>query len=77
MKKMSETMQVIAITHLPQIAGKGDYHYVVYKTKDEKSTTTKIKELKEKERITEIAKMLSGKELTEAALEHAKTLLSL
>jgi len=75
MKHISATMQVVAITHLPQIAGKGSSHFVVYKETDQKATYTKIKVLKEKERIAEIAKMLSGNELTQAALEHAKTLL--
>ncbi len=75
MKNMSATMQVIAITHLPQIAGKGTSHCVVYKESDQNVTYTKIRMLKEKERITEIAKMLSGNELTKAAMEHAKALL--
>ena len=76
MKNMSSTMQVIAITHLPQIAGKGASHWVVYKVSNDKVTNTRIKPLKEKERITEIAKMLSGNELTKAALENARTLLN-
>jgi DNA repair protein RecN (Recombination protein N) len=75
MKEMSGTMQVIAITHLPQIAVKGTAHLLVYKESDKKSTYTRITALKDKERISEIAKMLSGNELTKAALENAKALL--
>jgi DNA repair protein RecN (Recombination protein N) len=75
MKKMSATMQVITITHLPQIAGKGILHILVYKETNNNITYTKIKSLKKSERITEIAKMLSGIELTNAALENAKILL--
>jgi DNA repair protein RecN (Recombination protein N) len=75
LKKMSATMQVITITHLPQIACKGTSHFLVYKESDQKFTYTKIKLLEQKERITEIAKMLSGDELTKAAIENAKTLL--
>ncbi len=75
MKTMSETMQVIVITHLPQIAVKGSSHLLVYKESDGKSAHTGIAVLKEKERISEIAKMLSGNELTKAALENAKALL--
>ena len=67
MKTMSETMQVIVITHLPQIAVKGSSHLLVYKESDGKSAHTGIAVLKEKERISEIAKMLSGNELTKAA----------
>jgi DNA repair protein RecN (Recombination protein N) len=71
---MSATMQLICITHLPQIASKGQHHFVVYKYGD-KSTFTGIKILNDEERVTEIAKMLSGKELTDAAIINAKELL--
>lgn len=74
-KKMSATMQVITITHLPQIAVKGTSHILVFKETDNNITYTKIKSLNKTERITEIAKMLSGNELTNAALENAKILL--
>ena len=74
--KMSQSMQVLTITHLPQIAGKGTSHLLVYKESDEKNTYTRITSLKEKERISEIAKMLSGENLTQAAVENAKALLS-
>ncbi len=73
--KMSKLMQVVAITHLPQIAGKGNEHLLVYKQTDEDSTKSKIKKIKDQERINEIAKMLSGDEITKAAIENAKELL--
>lgn len=75
LKSMSATMQVITITHLPQIACKGTSHFTVYKESDNKSTFTKIKLLEKKERIHEIAKMLSSEEITNAAIENAKVLL--
>jgi DNA repair protein RecN (Recombination protein N) len=76
MKAMSEGKQIINITHLPQVAAKGDLHYVVYKYDDESSTITDIKLLNQEDRILEIAKMLSGEELTEAAISNAKELLN-
>ncbi len=76
MKRISANSQVLAITHLPQIASKGDAHYKVYKTTDEHSTFTKMKELTADSRVVEIAKMLSGSKISEAALENAKTLLT-
>jgi DNA repair protein RecN (Recombination protein N) len=75
MKGMSGNMQVINITHLPQIASKGDYHYLVYKHDDNETTHTNIKQLEEQERIREIAKMLSGEELTDTALQNAREFL--
>jgi len=77
MKKMSVNMQVLSITHLPQIAAKGTKHYLVYKHDTEDTTISNIRELSEKERVTEIAKMLSGKRLTDAAIENARALLKL
>ncbi len=77
MHKISEQHQVIAITHLPQIASKGDLHYVVYKEESGKTVRTGINKLNKQERIKEIARMLSGEKLTEAAMENAKELLSL
>lgn len=76
MKEMSTHMQLVNITHLPQVAGKGDFHYLVYKIDENKITTTKIKLLNNEDRIVEIAKMLSGEQLTEAALLNAKELLA-
>ncbi|MFC2136701.1 DNA repair protein RecN [Bacteroidota bacterium] len=75
-KQMSSSMQVINITHLPQIASKGESHYLVYKIDADQITSTKIKLLNSEERINEIAKMLSGEELTEAALSNARELLA-
>ena len=67
--------QVISITHLPQIASKGSHHYRVSKEETQKGTTSQMQELDYNERITEIAQMLSGSEITEAAIENAKQLL--
>jgi len=72
---LSTSMQVIAITHLPQIAGKGKSHFVVYKETESDTAITKIKELNQDERILEIAKMLSGQDVTNASYETAKHLL--
>ncbi len=72
---MSKNMQVINITHLPQIASKGGHHYLVYKLEEKAATQTHIRLLNFEERILEIAKMLSGQELTSAAVENAKVLL--
>ncbi|MDK2978591.1 MAG: repair protein RecN [Bacteroidales bacterium] len=74
-KQMSSKMQVINITHLPQIASKADFHYLVYKQDNHQTTNTYIKLLDKDERVNEIAKMLSGKELTDAAIQNAKVLL--
>jgi DNA repair protein RecN (Recombination protein N) len=74
-KEVSQSIQVINITHLPQIASKGDYHFFVYKETGDAATSTQIKLLNAQERITEIAKMLSGKNLTDAAIKNAKALL--
>jgi DNA repair protein RecN (Recombination protein N) len=76
MTQMASYMQVFTITHLPQVAAKGSQHFKVYKTIYNEGTQTQIKELNKEERIAEIAKMVSGKELTPTALEHAKELLN-
>jgi len=76
MKSMSGNMQVINITHLPQVAAKGDYHYLVYKYDQKKESITDIKLLGPEERVLELAKMLSGEELTEAAISNARELLN-
>ena len=76
MQKMSNNMQVIAITHLPQIASKGQQHYKVYKKEIKGVTTTNLKQLSVEERVVEIAEMLSGKDISESALIHAKELLN-
>ena len=68
---LSENMQVVSITHLPQVASKGDTHFVVYK----QDSRTNINRLTADERVEEVAKMLSGSEITSAAIEQAKLLL--
>ncbi len=73
--RMGEQMQVINITHLPQIASKGEDHYLVYKTEEDGKTRTRVKKLTPEERVTEIAKLLSGRELSEAAFLNARELL--
>lgn len=76
MQEMSKNMQVFAITHLPQIAAKGDAHFKVFKSDDNGQTTSDLKQLKEEERIVEIAQMLSGATVTDSALNHARELLN-
>ncbi len=76
MEGMSKTMQVFAITHLPQVASKGNEHYKVYKEEQGVFTNTKMKKLSEEERVKELAEMLGGKELSESALAHARQLLN-
>ncbi|MFO7574206.1 MAG: DNA repair protein RecN [Bacteroidales bacterium] len=72
--QMGKTMQVINITHLPQIAALGDRHFFVYKNDTSDSTITYLKLLSDEERVQEVARLLSGSEITAAAIEHAKTL---
>jgi DNA repair protein RecN (Recombination protein N) len=74
---MGKNMQVITITHLPQIASKGAHHLFVYKMDDSERTASFIRELKKEERVTEIAKMLSTGTPTQSALKNAKELLNL
>ena len=76
MKEMSVTMQVFAITHLPQIAAKGSSHYKVSKRNQGDTTISELNLLTQEERIQQIAEMLSGKEITDSALQHAKALLN-
>jgi DNA repair protein RecN (Recombination protein N) len=75
MGNMSKVMQVISITHLPQIAARGKTHYKVYKIDNEESTVSHIKRLNSTERVEEIAHMLSGEALTTAAIDNARDLL--
>lgn len=75
-RKLSEDIQVLNITHLPQIASKGEHHYFVYKENSAGATNTRIKELTHGERVEEIAKMLSGSHVTQSATDQAKALLS-
>ena len=72
---MAQSMQVINITHLPQIASKGSHHFLVYKNQNNSTTETRIRLLTPGERINEIAKMLSGEKISEAAIINAKHLL--
>lgn len=76
MQKMSKNMQVVTITHLPQIAASGDQHYKVYKTESNNAIHSNIKLLTEEERIHELAEMLGGKNITNSAIAHAKQLLN-
>ena len=76
MKEMSVTMQVFAITHLPQIAAKGSSHYKVSKRNQGDTTISELNLLTSEERIQQIAEMLSGKDITDSALQHAKALLN-
>ena len=76
MKNMSQKMQVFAITHLPQIASKGNQHYKVFKSVNAENTTSELKLLSQDERVIEIAEMLSGKNISDSALNHAKALLN-
>ncbi len=75
MHDLGTKMQVLAITHLPQIAAKGQAHYFVYKVDEGERTLTRIKRLTDEERIREVARMLSGASLTEASLANARDLL--
>lgn len=76
MQKISNNIQVTAITHLPQVAAKGNAHYVVYKEDDEDSTHTRIRRLSEPERVDAIASMLGGSAVDRAAVNAAKSLLA-
>ncbi len=76
MLKMADYMQVVNITHLPQVAAKGKTHYLVYKQDHTDKTITLIKKLNQEERLHEIAKMLSGESMSQQALENAKVLLN-
>lgn len=72
----AQKLQVINITHLPQVASKGDHHFLVYKSEDQNSTKTQIRLLDPEQRLQQIAAMLSGSNITQAALDQAKQLLS-
>ena len=76
MKGMSQTMQIFAITHLPQIAAKGDAHFKVSKSTVDEDTQSELRLLTEEERVVEIAQMLSGTIVSDSALNHAKALLN-
>ena len=76
MKEMSQTMQIFAITHLPQIAAKGNDHFKVFKSTIGEDTQSELQLLNEEERVIEIAQMLSGVVVSDSALNHAKSLLN-
>ncbi|HBC28618.1 MAG TPA: DNA repair protein RecN [Prevotellaceae bacterium] len=78
MRQMGDNngQQVIAITHLPQIAAQGDAHFFVYKDSGKEQTTSHMRRLTDEERVTEVAHMLSGTTLTQAAMDNARQLLA-
>lgn len=76
MYQMSKTMQVFTITHLPQVAAKGDQHYKVYKEEIQGVTSSQMKKLSPEQRVVEIAEMLSGKDISSSARAHANELLA-
>ena len=76
MQEMSETMQIFSITHLPQVASKGNHHFKVYKEDKNNVTHTQMKQLSIDERVVELAEMLGGKNLSDSAIAHAKQLLN-
>jgi DNA repair protein RecN (Recombination protein N) len=76
LKQIAKDHQVLAITHLPQIASKGNTHFLVYKEVKKSSTRSQLRILNDTERLNEIARMLSGEVLTDAALDNARVLLS-
>ncbi|RZS92604.1 DNA repair protein RecN [Aquimarina brevivitae] len=75
MKRMSKNLQVVSITHLPQIAANGESHFKVYKEDVDNQTTTRLRLLNNEERIREIAEMIDGKNVSDSALVHARSLL--
>jgi DNA repair protein RecN (Recombination protein N) len=76
MQQMANSMQVISITHLPQVASKGKNHYLVFKIEEKDTSKTRMKLLKGEDRVVEIAKMLSGEQISEAAITNARVLLN-
>lgn len=75
MAEIAKNIQVIAITHLPQVAANGDHHLRVFKTDTDVETLTRVETLDDEEHVMEIARMLSGKDLNQAAIENAKSLI--
>ena len=76
MSAMGKHMQVFSITHLPQVASKGNQHFKVYKTEEGDTTHTKMKKLSADERVVELAEMLGGADLSDSAIAHARQLLN-
>ncbi|MBQ4279276.1 MAG: DNA repair protein RecN [Rikenellaceae bacterium] len=77
MEDLARSLQIVNITHLPQVASKGDHHFLVYKDSSSGATRTHIRKLTMEERVEEIAKMLSGTDITAAAEEQARLLLGI
>ena len=77
MQSMADNMQLLVITHLPQVASKGNHQLKVYKEVVDETTQTNVKELSKEERLNEIAQMISGSDISDAALNQAKELLNL
>lgn len=77
MRDLTDNLQVIAITHLPQIASQGIHHFKVYKKQQDSRTLTNIRLLDHEDRVNELAQMLGGKDLSETAVLHARELLNL
>ena len=75
MADIAQAIQVIAITHLPQVAANGDHHLRVFKADNEVETLTRVQSLDDQEHVMEIARMLSGKDLNQAAIDNAKSLI--
>jgi DNA repair protein RecN (Recombination protein N) len=76
LKKMGKQFQLMAISHLPQVAAKADFHFIVEKSSDGKRTETRVRILNDAERIDEIARLMSGEQITDSARENAKALMN-
>jgi DNA repair protein RecN (Recombination protein N) len=76
LKRMGKEFQLMAISHLPQVAAKADYHFVVEKKSDGKRTETSVRILSDTERVDEIARLMSGEQITDSARENAKALMN-
>ncbi len=77
MENIARDMQVVAITHLPQVAAKGNAHYMVYKTDLKDRTVSNVRRLEGEERVRELARMLSGRKLNDAAIQNARALMGM
>jgi DNA repair protein RecN (Recombination protein N) len=75
LKDLSTTQQILCVTHHPQVASLADRHYLVEKTDDGRRTTVAVRELVETERLEEVARMLAGEKITDAARENARSML--
>lgn len=72
LRKLGRQAQIVCVTHLPQVAAQGNHHFVVTKASDQKRSTTRVKQLSDKEKVVEIARMLGGVEMTDQSIAHAK-----